>query len=106
MAANDNAAVNEEFSALAQSVIDFLNKNYHPHAVVMISTFGAELLEGVATYTPPENLVAETPAPDMPESISTVIFAIEEAKRNGCLPAAIEDAFDQYEADRIAALKA
>lgn len=39
-----------EFEALTRPVIKFLNDNFHPHAVVVIETDRAELMEGLYVF--------------------------------------------------------
>lgn len=41
----------EEFRALTEPVIEWLNKNADPHSSVIISTIHAELLLGEMAYT-------------------------------------------------------
>lgn len=41
----------QEFEALTRPVIEWLNRNYHPHVTVVIDTTSAELLEGSIAYT-------------------------------------------------------
>jgi len=40
----------EEFERVTRPVIEFLNKNCHPHTTVTIETNHASLFEGVCAY--------------------------------------------------------
>ena len=39
--------MNEEFRKLAQPLVEFLRKYYHPHARIIIDYESAEIVEGV-----------------------------------------------------------
>ena len=39
--------MNEEFRKLAQPLIEYLRKHYHPHARIIIDYESAEIVEGV-----------------------------------------------------------
>jgi len=40
-----------EFEAITRPVIEWLNKNCHPHVTVVVTTTHAELLEGLCAFT-------------------------------------------------------
>ena len=41
--------MNEEFRKLAQPLVEYLRKHYHPHARIIIDYESAEIVEGVLT---------------------------------------------------------
>ena len=45
-----NEQERREFEAVTRPVIEWLNKNCHPHVSVVIEPTRAELLEGVCSY--------------------------------------------------------
>ena len=40
----------EEFQAVTRPVIEWLNKNVHPHTAITITGTSAELVEGICAY--------------------------------------------------------
>lgn len=40
----------EEFEALSRRLIEWLNKNAHPHAMIIIDQTSAEIVEGVRSF--------------------------------------------------------
>lgn len=67
-----------------------------------LASFNQQLMDEVARLN---KALAEQPAQQEP-SIGGVLFAVEEAIRNGDCPWQIESAFDEYEAERKAAQQA
>jgi len=41
---------NEQFKSAAESVMQYLAENHHPHTKVIIDSDSAELVEGLATH--------------------------------------------------------
>ena len=39
--------IHEEFRELAKPMVEFLQKNFHPHAKVIIDCTSAEIVEGI-----------------------------------------------------------
>ena len=39
---------NEELKQIAQPLVDYIRKEYHPHVTVIVDSVHAEVLEGVA----------------------------------------------------------
>ena len=52
----DIAAV-DEFETITRPVIEWLNKNCHPHTVIIIEPTAAALYEGTRAYTTNDYLV-------------------------------------------------
>ncbi len=48
----------EEFEEVVKPLIQFLNKHYHPHAKIIVSVDGAEVLEGDLAFND-ESLVID-----------------------------------------------
>lgn len=46
--------LNKEFHDLAKPLIEWLNKNFHPHVTVVITPTTAEVLEGAVGFTTDE----------------------------------------------------
>lgn len=40
-----------QFEALTRPIIKWVNDNGHPHTTILVTTTGAELLEGVEAFT-------------------------------------------------------
>lgn len=40
----------KEFEAVAMPLVDWINKNGHPHMCAIVDQTGAELLEGVVSF--------------------------------------------------------
>lgn len=47
----------EEFELLVKPLIEWLNKNYHPHTKILVEQTRAEILEGLASVVTEEFLV-------------------------------------------------
>jgi hypothetical protein len=43
---NYQKEIREEFEKLSSPLIEFLNKNFHPHAKIIITTDSCEITEG------------------------------------------------------------
>ena len=48
----------KELEVASKPLIEFINKNFHPHAKVIVDCSGAELLEGCMFFVD-ENLVVD-----------------------------------------------
>lgn len=46
----DKEEVQKEFEALTRPLIDFLNREGHPHMSIIVDTTGAEMVEGVRCF--------------------------------------------------------
>lgn len=46
---NDKMKKDEEFESLVRPLMKYLADNYHPHAIVIVNTINAQILEGTIT---------------------------------------------------------